>query len=115
MDAFVWLLKWAVELSQYNLVFDIRWAIKAQALADFLAESSKPAVDGDPSTPSWNLYVDGSSTKDRSRADLIIESPQRERYEHALKFMFKTLNNEAEYEVLITGVELCYTAGADLV
>jgi len=72
-------------------------------------------MDGDPSSPSWNLYVDGSSTKDGSEAGLIIESPQGERYEHALKFMFKTLNNEAEYEALITGVELCYTARVNLV
>jgi len=32
-----------------------------------------------------------------------------------LKFMFKASNNEAEYEALIAGVELCYTTGADSV
>jgi len=32
-----------------------------------------------------------------------------------MKFIFKASNNEAEYEVLITGVGLCYTAGADSV
>jgi len=31
-----------------------------------------------------------------------------------LKFMFKTSNNEAEYEALIARIELCYTVGADL-
>ena len=29
--------------------------------------------------------------------------------------MFKASNNEAEYEALIAGVELCYTVGADSV
>ena len=29
--------------------------------------------------------------------------------------MFKASNNEAQYKALIVGIELCYTAGADLV
>jgi len=59
--------------------------------------------------------VDGSSTKDGSGAGLIIETPQGERQEHTLKFMFKASNNEVEYKALIAGVELCYTAGVDSV
>jgi len=59
--------------------------------------------------------VDGSSTKDGSGAGLIIESSNGARYEHALKFMFKASNNEAEYEALIAGIELCYAVGADSV
>jgi len=56
---------------------------------------------------SWNLLVDNSSTKDGSGVGLIIKTPQGERHEHTLKFKFKASNNEAEYEVLIEGVELC--------
>jgi len=63
----------------------------------------------------WNLYVDGWPTKDGNGVDLIIKSSRRERHEHALKFMFEASNNKAEYEALIAGVELCYTAGADSV
>jgi len=51
----------------------------------------------------------------KSGASLIIESPRGERYKHALKFMFKASNNEAEYKVLIAGVDLCYTASANAV
>ena len=63
----------------------------------------------------WNLYVDGSSTKDGSGVGLIIERPTEVWHEHALKFMFKASNHEAEYEALIAGIELCYTARADSV
>ena len=59
--------------------------------------------------------MDGSSTKDGSGANLIIEGPTGARYEHALKFMFKASNNEAEYEALVAGMKLCYTVGADSV
>ena len=102
-----------MELSRYDI--ETRQAIKVQVLADFLAESTNTAADGGFSPPTWNLYVDGSSTKDGSGASKIIKSPQGEHHEHALKFMFKASNNEAVYEALIAGVELCYTAGADLV
>jgi len=100
-----------VELSRYDLVFETRRAIKAQALTDFLAESSNTAVDSGSSPPSWNLYVDSPSTKVGSGVGLIIESPQGEWLEHTLKFMFKASNNEAEYEAMIAGVELYYTRG----
>jgi len=60
-------------------------------LANFLAENATLPRP-------WNLYVDGLSTKDRSGADFITESPAGVRHEHALKFMFNASNNEAEYE-----------------
>jgi len=101
-----------VEFSRYDLASKPRRAIKAQAFADFLAESTTPAEKDSKPQP-WSLYVDGSSTKDDSGAGLIIESPTGARYEHALKFIFKASNKEAEYEALVVGIELCYTAGAD--
>jgi len=71
LDASRRLLKWAVELSQYDLIFEVRRAIKAQALANFLAESISAPADASSPPPSWNLYVEGSSTKDGSGAGLI--------------------------------------------
>jgi len=115
LDALGWLLKWAVELSCYDLAFEPRRAIKAQALADFLAENTTPTEEGDLRPWPWNLYVDCSSTKDGSGVGLIIESSTATRYEYALKFVFKVSNNEAEYDALIARIELCYTMGADSV
>jgi len=80
-----------------------------------LAENASGPPEA-PTTPTfWNLYVDSSSTRDGSGTGLIIEIPQGERHEHALKFIFKASNNEAEYEALITGIKLCYMTVADLV
>jgi len=109
------LLKWAVEISRYDLAFKPRRAIKAKALADFLAESMMPAEEEESRPRPWNLHVDGSSTKDGSGAGLIIKSPTGARYEHALKFMFKASNNDIEYEALVMGIELCYTIRANYV
>ena len=67
LDASGRLLKWAVELSRYNLAFEPQRAIKAQALVNFLADSTTPAEEDLHPRP-WNLYMDDSSTKDGSEA-----------------------------------------------
>ena len=103
LDASGRLLKWAIELSRYDLAFESWRAIKAQALADFLSESMTPVEEEDTRPRPWNLYVDGSSTKDGSGAGLIIESSTGAPYEHALKFMFKASNNDAECAALVAG------------
>jgi len=36
------MIKWAVELAPYGISYEPRRAIKAQALADFIAECSTP-------------------------------------------------------------------------
>ena len=38
LEAARWLIQWAVELSEFDIRYQPRLAIKAQALADFIAE-----------------------------------------------------------------------------
>jgi len=83
------------------MVFEPRRAIKALVLANFFAESTTLVSEDEPHPWPLSLYIDGLSTKDRSGAGLIIDSPSGVRHEHALKFMFKASNNEAEYKALI--------------
>jgi len=96
------------------LTFEPLRAIKAQALAEFLAVNTTLDEEGDSRPRPWSLYVDSSSTKDGSGACLIIKSPDRAWYEHALKFMVNASNNEAEYEALIAGIKLCDNTGGTL-
>ncbi|XP_071928199.1 uncharacterized protein [Coffea arabica] len=113
------LTKWAVELGEYDLSYEPRTAIKAQALADFLAELTftegpeSTSAFAEVSTPSlWTLYVDGSSNGDGSGAGLLLEGPQGEVCSYALRFGFPATNNEAEYETLIAGLQLARRLGA---
>jgi len=57
--------------------------------------------------------MDGSTTSEGSGAGLIIISPKGHVHEHALKFLFKASNNEAEYEALLVGMDLCYALGVE--
>ncbi|KAL0398231.1 UNVERIFIED_CONTAM: Transposon Ty3-G Gag-Pol polyprotein [Sesamum radiatum] len=64
------------------------------------------------STPTWSLYVDGSSTSIGSGAGVVLESPQGDKLEYAIKLEYPSSNNEAEYEALLAGGELALAAGA---
>ena len=108
------MLKWAIELSQFDIEFIPQPAIKGQALADFIAEFTAPddkrpeEVLITPTTklPKWELYMDGSSNKGGSGAGLILVSLEGHRMHCTLRFGFKASNNEAEYEALIVGLKL---------
>ncbi|XP_010666430.2 uncharacterized protein LOC104883586 [Beta vulgaris subsp. vulgaris] len=104
------LLKWAIELSEFDIEYRPRTAIKAQALADFIVETiySEPAE----STGRWKIEVDGSATQSGAGAGVVMTSPEGEIFEHAIRFGFKASNNEAEYEAALAGLSLSIAAGA---
>jgi len=52
------------------------------------------------------MYVNGSSNSRSCGAGLILEGPGDVHIEQTLKFKFKTLENQAEYEVIIAGLNL---------
>ena len=102
------ILQWAVELSEFDLQYEARMAIKSQYLADFIAEFTDTLE-----TPTeWNLYENGSSNKIGSGAGVIIESNQGTQVELSLKFGLPASNNQAEYEALLAGLKLATEIGA---
>ena len=58
------LIQWVVELSEFDIRYQPRNAIKAQALADFIAEFTPSYEDlGEREyNKKWVIHVDGSST-----------------------------------------------------
>nr|XP_027093651.1 uncharacterized protein LOC113714052 [Coffea arabica] len=99
------LTKWAIELGEYDLSYEPRTAIKAQALADFLAELT--FTEG-PESTSALAEVSTPSLG----AGLLLEGPQGEVCSYALRFGFPATNNEVEYEALIAGLQLARRLGA---
>ncbi|KAL2933477.1 hypothetical protein RDABS01_016596 [Bienertia sinuspersici] len=43
---------------------------------------------------------------------MVLVSPDYDIVEYTIMFMFRTTNNEAEYEVTIAGLQLCLSTGA---
>ncbi|KAL0345909.1 UNVERIFIED_CONTAM: hypothetical protein Sradi_4422200 [Sesamum radiatum] len=60
----------------------------------------------------WLLHVDGSPALAGNGAWVVLTSPKGNELEYALRFDFKTSNNEAEYEALIAGIRMALDAGA---
>ncbi|KAL0434779.1 UNVERIFIED_CONTAM: hypothetical protein Sradi_0185800 [Sesamum radiatum] len=56
------LVKWAVELSEYDISYLLRTTIKALALADFVSKMAGVSVEDTSKDQKWLLHVDGSST-----------------------------------------------------
>ncbi|XP_016195017.1 uncharacterized protein LOC107635985 [Arachis ipaensis] len=104
------MMTWAIQLSQYDLQYEPRHVIKAQAMADFLVE-----VTGDPTETTsirWMLHVDGATNQTFGGAGIILESPAGVIYEQSIKFEFPISNNQAEYEALLGGLTLAREVGA---
>ncbi|XP_013699873.2 uncharacterized protein LOC106403603 [Brassica napus] len=86
------LSKWAIELSEHDIVFKNRTAEKSQVLADFLIKLA-PELEQDLVLP-------------RSGAGVQLQSPTGELIRQSFSFGFTASNNEAEYESLIAGLRL---------
>ncbi|XP_022854622.1 uncharacterized protein LOC111375929 [Olea europaea var. sylvestris] len=105
------LLKWAIELEEFDIEFKPRPSIKVQALANFIAELTPrpqgPDGSSSSSTGVWQIFVDRASNSSGSGAEIIIISPDTFiDIQCALRFEFEVTNNEAEYEAVIIAMEL---------
>lgn len=69
------LVKWAIELSEYDISFEPHGLIKAQVLSDFLAELTPLTTGEDEEVKGWVLSVDGATNSKRSGAGVILEDP----------------------------------------
>ena len=72
-------MKWALELSEFDIIYKSKTAIKGKVLADFVMEftSAEPAKNTQTTTdlPIWRLSVDGVANAQGSEAGLILTSP----------------------------------------
>jgi len=92
---------WAVKLSEFNIRYEPHGPIKAQCLLDFINDLQQT-----PTEDQWTLHVDGSSNPKGVDAGIVLEGPNDILIEKSLHFAFKTSNNQAEYEAILTGLSL---------
>ena len=111
------LIKWAIELSEFEIRYKPRTEVKGKFLADFIMEftpkESTEATQLTPDLPIWRLSMDGAANAQGSGAGLILTSPDGIDVEYALRFGFQASNNKAEYEAVITGLSLAHSMEED--
>ncbi|XP_031127557.1 uncharacterized protein LOC116029650 [Ipomoea triloba] len=111
------LVKWAVALTQYGIEYQLRPAIKAQALADFIVECTTQDSKGNSvivpdSEEWWEMHADGVSSQKHHEARVMLTTPEGFGLFYALEYQFKTSNNEVEYEAVLGGLRVAKTLGA---
>ncbi|XP_071689051.1 uncharacterized protein [Rutidosis leptorrhynchoides] len=94
--------KWAIELGEYEISYAPRNAIKGPPPA---------ANETAPQTVTWEHYTDRASSSDGACAGLILRSLDGEEHPYTLRFAFSVSNNEAEYEVLLSGLRIAEKMG----
>nr|ABF94078.1 retrotransposon protein, putative, unclassified [Oryza sativa Japonica Group] len=115
-------VKWAIELSEFDLHFEPRHAIKSQALADFVAEwtpapepVSAPEASSGPSqlphTVNWVMQFDGSLSLQGAGAGVTLTSPSGDVLRYLVRLDFRATNNMAEYEGLLAGLRVAAGLG----
>ena len=114
------LTKWTVELSKYDITFQLCITLKSQVLANFIADFAPNVTPQaykellnltEHSNSKWTLSVDGSSNINGSGIGLVLTSPEGDLTQQAIHCGFKATNNEAEYEALIAGLNLTKDMG----
>ncbi|XP_026383756.1 uncharacterized protein LOC113279275 [Papaver somniferum] len=117
--------KWGAQIKQFNVFYEMRTAVKAQVVADFLADfplsnedevkdipgmeeyREDPADLLDASSPSrWEVFVDGASNKDGSGLGIVFTTPKGRKMVHSFRLEFKATNNVTEYEAAISRPEI---------
>ena len=111
------LMKWAIELREFDIRYKPKNVIKGQVLVDFIMEftSAEPTENTQApiDLPIWKLSVDGATNAQGSGADLILTSPKGIDIEYVLRFGFQASNNEAKYEAIIAGLNLAHSLEID--
>ena len=101
------MVQWAIELSQFNIEYHPRAAIKAQALADFIAEFILPDEENpNLEAERWTIQTNSSLAQGRGGVGVVIIASDGEKLKYGVQLKFPATNNEAKYEGILTGLRL---------
>ena len=107
LEAMGWLIQWAVKLNEFDIKYQLRHAIKAQALADFIAECTSSHNDLEVvEDKKLIIHVDDSSTQHAGGIGVVLQSLEGDRLTYKVRLQYQTTNNEVEYEALLKVLEL---------
>ena len=111
-EAARWMALWAVELNEFDIQYRPCTAIEGHVVADFIAEFILMEGQRAEKAPQWSIHINGSSNKQAGKAGVVLHTLEGDKIECMVRLDFPTTNNEAEYEALITGLNLAKAVGA---
>ena len=72
---------WAIELSEFDIQYHLRTAIKGQAVANFIAEYTKLEGKGAEGLGQWSIHTDGSSNRHAGGTRMVIRTLEGDKIE----------------------------------
>ena len=78
------MVQWVVELSQFDVNYRPKTAIKARALADFVVEFT--VADQDLESDYWTMYTDGLLVSSMGGVGVILLSPKKYIIKYIVQF-----------------------------
>ena len=103
---------WVVELSEFDIQYRLRTAVKGQVVADFIAEFTLADSQGAEEKKQWDIYTNGSLNKQVGGAGIVIQTLEGDKIQCMIRLDFPTTNNETKYEALVAGLNLAKAVGA---
>ena len=84
------LIQWVVKLSEFDVRYRLKEAIRAQVLADFIAKftSTSNQQNEGQGAKQWVIYMDGSSTQHTGGIWIVLQSLERDHLEYAIHLQF---------------------------
>jgi hypothetical protein len=106
------MVKWSVELGEFDLEFCLRQAIKSQIFTDFVFEwietQQPPPAE---KLEQWKMYFDSSLNLEGASVGNLFISPQGDHLKYVLQIHYKVSNNGVEYDALIRGLCIAVSLG----
>lgn len=99
-------------MSEFDISFKSRKALKAQMFVDFIAKLTLSTLEP---AYTWVVFTNMSSNSPGSGVGLILENEVELIVEESLCFMFSTTKNQAEYEAVIVGLMLTVEMGGNII
>ena len=72
---------WIIKLSEFDIQYYPRTAIKGQVVADFITEYTQLEGKGAEVLKQWSIHTDGSSNRYSGGAGVVIQTPERDKFE----------------------------------
>jgi hypothetical protein len=107
--------KWAYILIEYDLAYEPLKSMKGQVVADFIIGHS---IDQNfdescnlESNHSWKLFFDASACREGKGVGVVLISPRGAISETSTRLEYFYTNNQAEYEVILLGLQILSCMG----
>lgn len=107
------LIKWVVELSEFDIKFAPIRKIKGKAFADFIIELTPKIKEASEGTRT--VFVDKSARQTGNSVGIVLISPSGQRKEHVVRFSFSTTNNGDKHKALLAGIKITNMVGTTTV